>query len=278
MRTLKKNIFCLLIFAFFVSVGCVNASSFSDSEKELYDRDDVTIVERIEKTILTTTATDVYGNILNVYHDEIEAEDEESIEEARAEMEEKYSSMNSISRAPMVYYNTSSKHIALDYYKINGEASNIFHTYLYVSWFTVPAIKSFDVLAVRWTNGATLLDATGKQTSKNGSTYRVTNYSYNGTNMKVASNGVGISMNLHDNASDYVLEMWTKQSASSTGTVYATYQHARNSNLSTLAQSQSYTFSENGLGKVLYYNNATIRGYYDGMQGVSLNYTINVNN
>lgn len=58
---MKKNVFCLLIFAFFVSVGCVNASSFSDSEKELYDRDDVTIVERIEKTILTTTATDVMG-------------------------------------------------------------------------------------------------------------------------------------------------------------------------------------------------------------------------
>lgn len=275
---MKKNVFVLLIFTFFVSIRVVNASNLSDTEKDLFNRDDITIVERTEKTILTTTVTDVYGNILDVYHDEIEADDDESIEAARVETEERYNLLSSKLRSgPMIYYNTDSKHIALDYYKINGEAANIYHTYTYVAWYTVPVVQSFDVIAIRWTNNATLLDATGKQRSKTGTTYRTTEYSYKGTNMKIASNGVGISMNLHNNGSDYTLELLTTQSATSNGEVYATYQHARNSNLSTLAQSQSYTFSANGLGKVLYYSNATIRGYYDGMKGVSLNYTMNIN-
>lgn len=84
---MKKIIFVLLIFSFLIFAEAVNASSLSNSEKKLFARDDVTIVERVEKTILTTTATDIYGNVLGIYHDEIETNDEERIEVARVETE-----------------------------------------------------------------------------------------------------------------------------------------------------------------------------------------------
>lgn len=51
-------------------------------------------------------------------------------------------------------------------------------------------------------------------------------------------------------------------------TVYGSYQHASNSNI-TLAQAKSYSIQAGGLGNVIYFSNATVRKYYDGMQGVS---------
>ena len=55
---------------------------------------------------------------------------------------------------------------------------------------------------------------------------------------------------------------------------YVTYQQA--SSALTLANSKSYTFSSSGLGGVLYYSNSTIRNKYDGMQGLSMNYVMNL--
>ena len=57
-------------------------------------------------------------------------------------------------------------------------------------------------------------------------------------------------------------------------TGYVTYQHATSA--LTLANSKSYTFSSSGLGGVLYYSNSTIRNKYDGMQGLSMNYVLNL--
>ena len=77
-------------------------------------------------------------------------------------------------------------------------------------------------------------------------------------------------MNIVDNASSSLLNslfIKFKIRENVTLTYYGTYQHATKN--VTLAQSKSYNFAANGLGGVLYYSNATIRGYYDGMKGIS---------
>lgn len=76
-------------------------------------------------------------------------------------------------------------------------------------------------------------------------------------------------MNIFDKAnSDLELSIVLEFNENVGKTAYGTYQHARNSNI-TLTQAKSYTFNSNGLGGVVYFNNSTVKNYYDGMQGLS---------
>ena len=96
----------------------------------------------------------------------------------------------------------------------------------------------------------------------------IVEYSYNGTNMVLSSNGFGISMNLVDAASGFTCEIEATVTATSQwATVYGSYQHAMTS--VTLAKSKSYTISHNGYGKVINFATA-VQNDYDNMQGVSI--------
>ena len=144
-------------------------------------------------------------------------------------------------------------------------------------WKTIPNVKSFDVIAVRWSsnNGyyPNIARMDGQQVYRQ-STGTLTEHMYDieTQNTKVNSNrtAVGISMNIGDNAYQFLsnviyLEFIVTRNV--TLTFDATYQHAT-SNV-TLAQSQDYTFGAGGLGNVLIYNSNTIKNKYDNMQGVS---------
>ena len=136
-------------------------------------------------------------------------------------------------------------------------------------WLIEPSTKSYDVIAMRL-DDATMVAGTqsGEQLyTTNGLTNSVV-YSYQGTNMVLSSNGFGISMNLVDAASGFTCEIEAiVQATTRWATVYGSYQHAV-SNV-TLAQSKSYTISQNGFGEVV--NFATgIQNTYDGMKGVSI--------
>ena len=112
-----------------------------------------------------------------------------------------------------------------------------------------------------------LVTARGTQEATNKSDV---NYPYGDDNMLVFSNGVGITMNMYDNTSDHKMTLYASFNGNP-GSIYATYQHARHSNI-TFAMSQSYTISYQGLGGVLLFSNSTIEGYYDGMKG-TVDYT-----
>lgn len=158
---------------------------------------------------------------------------------------------------------TASKYVSLQYYKTNSWTK----ADLAVVWYTVPKVKSFDVLALRFASPVTFQTVTGYQMTNIGTQ----NYSYNGTNMKKFSNGVGISMNLMDDATSFNCSLHaTINNTSNIIPVYGTYQHAKTN--VTLATSQSYTLSSSGLGGVLAFNTSTIKNYYDGMGGVYLNH------
>lgn len=137
-------------------------------------------------------------------------------------------------------------------------------------WLVSPAIKSYDVFAMR-TDDASIIEGSQEGTQgyiyKNGSVGFV-NYSYNGTNMVKASNGFGISMNLVDAAHTYECSITARVRATTEwAEVYGSYQHAATN--VTLAQSQAYTISHNGYGKVINFATA-VQNHYDGMQGVSI--------
>lgn len=164
------------------------------------------------------------------------------------------------------YHTTSYKNIEIS---TTQTGTNNYLIYVTNNWLITPRVKSYDVMAMR-VDDATISSGTqsGVQFyTTNGITDAV-NYSYQGTNMVLSSNGFGISMNLVDAASGFTCEIEAIVTATSQwATVYGSYQHAMTA--VTLAQSKSYTISHNGYGKVINFATA-VQNDYDNMRGVSI--------
>ncbi len=140
---------------------------------------------------------------------------------------------------------------------------------LEVIWKKNPSVRSYDVIAIRG-EGVSFIGSTvsGKQSYVKNENKETIEYKINSNNTQIFGNGVGISMNLVDGATDYTLELnirYTKNS--SNATIYGSYQHSQRN--ITLDQSQRYTLSSNGFGNVLDFD-STVKSYFDGMGGVSI--------
>lgn len=173
--------------------------------------------------------------------------------------------MNGVS-TQAAYLETSYKKIQI----IDNYIGNNSHMVMvYTQWLVTPATKSYDVTAMR-INGGYVIDGTqdGTQTYWKDGSYGHVSYSANGTNIRKANNGFGISMNLVDGASYFETDISANVIATSDDAeAFGTYQHALVD--VSLNQSQSYTISHNGYGKVVNFTNS-VYGYYDGMAGVSI--------
>lgn len=163
-------------------------------------------------------------------------------------------------------YTTDYKKITLSYIRHSVD-TNKYKVEVYVTWLKTPVITKYDVIAIRWTGSVNASYVSGTQTAIRNGKSLLTTYSATGTNTKISPRGVGTTMNMYDNASNHKMKLIV-QFKGNPGTIYATYQHARHSNI-TLDMSQSYIFSDTGLGGVLQFNTATITSYYDGMKGLS---------
>ena len=151
----------------------------------------------------------------------------------------------------------------------SSASNNSYLVYLINAWLITPRVKSYDVIAMR-TEDATIVAGSqiGSQLYKINGVADSVEYSYQGTNMVLSSNGFGISMNLVDAASEFSCEIEAIVTATSQwATVYGSYQHAMTA--VTLAKSKSYTISHNGYGKVINFATA-VQNDYDNMQGVSI--------
>lgn len=167
-----------------------------------------------------------------------------------------------------VDHTTAYKHILISTTYIG---SNKTYVMLDTEWLTTPKVKSFDVTAFR-TDDATVVEGTQSGTQvywdKNTQDYEHVNYAWNGTNIVKKTNGFGISMNLVNSGAYFACDIDADVIATSQyATVYGTYQHAVAD--VTLAQSQSYNISHNGLGGVLNFS-TSVEPYYDRMTGVSI--------
>lgn len=220
--------------------------------------------------VVETITYDRLGNVLETVTTEVNNE-EEAIKMAEE--------LNQVSTYGSVSYSTSAKKITLTTSLTYLNSRYYFCVSTDTEWLnnSVPVIKSYDVSAHRFTTSGTLflnaVDAEGWQTYNSGGSIT---YGFLGNNSVKYSNGYGTSMNIADDATRNLklsLDVLYEYSGSGTATVYGTYQHAT-TNL-TLDQSKNYTFASGGLGNVLSFGNSTIRGYYDGMQGVSTTHAIN---
>lgn len=150
-----------------------------------------------------------------------------------------------------VSHTTSSKNL-----KISKSCTSGCDISVVLTWLVNPTIRSYDVVGAYF-DGVSLI--------RMGDTKVVSSSSVNSFSLNNQSNnGIGASIKL-PTYSNIVISQSYK--VSSGGTVYASYQHAVK-NIS-LSQSQNYTFSTNGYGRVLNFA-SSVRGYYDNMQGVEL--------
>lgn len=245
-------------------------------EIDVYTASD-TEIKMQKEYFITTYTLDRYGNVINTRTISASKEDAEKVAENKnlhlmadgtlQDVSKMFSTRGVVNGNS---YETASKSLLISY----QVSSTGCYASMYVDWLTVPKVKSYDVLAFRGTNFKdNVRSYTAYQLSNADETY----YSKDGTNTKISSNGIGVSMNLHDNATlskesgtAYTLHLWIGGNGTYGDYIYATYQHAT-SNIS-LATSQSYTFGSSGLGGVLVYSNGYSK-YFDNMNGLKWHYT-----
>ena len=223
-------------------------SIMTDEEKEELVNGDLTYSEKVYQVTETVNGTFIYS--------EVDPEIADLIEE----------NFNNGIATYDATHETSYKRITIIDDYIGGNTHDIM---VYTQWLVTPATKSFDVTAIR-IDGGSVVEGTqnGTQLYWKDGAYDWVNYSYNGTNIRKADNGFGISMNLVNGASYFETDISANViSTSQNAVAYGTYQHAVTD--VTLDQSQSYTISHNGLGRVLNFTNS-VYNLYDGMTGVSI--------
>lgn len=226
------------------------------------------IIESYEKYIITVTNYDSKGNAVLTTHEEVTEAEAMNVKnvQARGNME------CGTDTGFVDCHETNSKRLKLDYYRKSSNA-NKYYIELINSWLTTPSVQDYDVIAVRWTGTVSSIDVTGTQIAYQGSLKQQTGYDENSSNTKIGTNGVGISMNMYNSSTDHEMTLKVELTSSNPGTVYGTYQHAKNTAV-TLAISKSYSFSSSGLGGVLLFSSTTYANYYDKMQGVSGPYIV----
>ena len=103
------------------------------------------------------------------------------------------------------YHTTSYKNIEIS---TSQTGTNSYLIYVTNNWLITPRVKSYDVIAMR-VDDATISSGTqsGVQFYTTNGVTDAVNYSYQGTNMVLSSNGFGISMNLVDAASGFTCEI-----------------------------------------------------------------------
>lgn len=177
--------------------------------------------------------------------------------------------------------NDDTSFIETSYKKLYGalvDLDNRFQLIGNLYWKKMPACKSYDVFAYRFTH----FDYSGfggqQIYTVNGNDY-VIDYTTSSAGYQAQSNGAGVSMNLKDgsNITEYDLTVATTLTVNTTyyaqAHAYISYQHAQSD--VTRAQSMDYVLNISGLGSVVDFNSATISNKYDGMSGLHLTTPIN---
>ena len=139
-------------------------------------------------------------------------------------------------------------------------------------WKGIPSTRSYDVIGIRgfdfeFRNGS----QNGEQIYVLNNQYTTIDYAWDGTNIRRHDNGFGISMNIV-NSNITALQLTVECDVKATSNypaVYGSYQHAVQS--LSLADSQNYTLSGEGLGNVFVFP-YSISQKYDGMSGVYVQY------
>lgn len=277
---MKKSITALVVMLGFAFLSNVKAANLTDEEynrlKILFSDERIAIMSDedtgryLSYDLESTERVSKFYKVTETRNGTITSEVTE--EEATSAAAEVKAAIESGIMPAATYYTTSYKNLVISKMKLG---TNSYFIHLTNNWLINPSVKSYDVIAMRMDD---VTMSAGTQTgiqmynTSNGGSGSV-DYSYQGTNMVLSSNGFGISMNLVDAGTGFTCEIEAVVTATSEwATVYGSYQHAVE-NVS-LANSKAYTISHNGYGKVI--NFATgIQNSYDAMKGVSISLDYN---
>ena len=169
-----------------------------------------------------------------------------------------------------VDYTTTYKHLLMT---INKN-SDLYIVSIYNDWLKMPQVKKYDVIASRWEGNAIYssgIEGLQNVKLKDGKTnFTMYNLDAGLDHIVFDNKGVGISMNLYDNATEIVNSMSYHLSNASKNKIVGTYQHASNNTI-TLEESTSYKITANGLGGCISFKTTAINNKYDGMKGIYYN-------
>ncbi|MGN0270258.1 MAG: hypothetical protein ACI4CX_06135 [Candidatus Weimeria sp.] len=233
------------------------ATMDSDMINSLKDNYSLSIIDDTVKYVRVDSVVDSCGNVIKSSEKEVSKEQAENFEQPI------YPQSHDIT------YQTSIKKLHMTI--IGGDSSRKIIT-LTNTWLSIPSTKSYDVIAIRIGSAAMELHYNDPISGYQKYDGQVISYNSSSSNLKKASKGIGLSMNIKDNVSSSLENSLTVQLLKGQGNlkIFGTYQHAQSP--VTLSESKSYSFGD-GLGSVLVFSNSSIGNKYDGMKGVSLDYT-----
>jgi hypothetical protein len=152
------------------------------------------------------------------------------------------------------------KRIVMQMVNVNASSKTV---QLTCEWISIPKVKSYDIIAFRFTDTAVTINTNSDENIIGTQYYddsKIT-YNYDSDNIKYLDNGLGVSMNIVDSTKKSLA--CTFKATFGTGRdpffVYGSYQHAV-SNV-TLSESQDYTLHYWGLGHVIYFDNEMVKEY-----------------
>lgn len=245
--------------------------NYSDLMIDTFTQDSIDVILKdnsnyVEEYIVTTTYADYFGNIIstqeeNITKDEMEAIISEGDYQVRRDV---------LPYTWKVDYTTTYKHLLMT---INKN-SDLYIVSIYNDWLKMPQVKKYDVIASRWEGNAIYSGGIGGLQNvklKDGKTnFTMYNLDAGLDHIVFDNKGVGISMNLYDNATEIVNSMSYHLSNASKNKIVGTYQHASNNTI-TLEESTSYKITANGLGGCISFKTTAINNKYDGMKGIYYN-------
>lgn len=245
--------------------------NYSDLMIDTFTQDSIDVILKdnsnyVEEYIVTTTYADYFGNIIstqeeNITKDEMEAIISEGDYQVRRDV---------LPYTWKVDYTTTYKHLLMT---INKN-SDLYIVSIYNDWLKIPQVKKYDVIASRWEGNAIYsggIEGLQNVKLKDGKTnFTMYNLDAGLDHIVFDNKGVGISMNLYDNATEIVNSMSYHLSNASKNKIVGTYQHASNNTI-TLEESTSYKITANGLGGCISFKTTAINNKYDGMKGIYYN-------
>lgn len=245
--------------------------NYSDLMIDTFTQDSIDVILKdnsnyVEEYIVTTTYADYFGNIIstqeeNITKDEMEAIISEGDYQVRRDV---------LPYTWKVDYTTTYKHLLMT---INKN-SDLYIVNIYNDWLKMPQVKKYDVIASRWEGNAIYsggIEGLQNVKLKDGKTnFTMYNLDAGLDHIVFDNKGVGISMNLYDNATEIVNSMSYHLSNASKNKIVGTYQHASNNTI-TLEESTSYKITANGLGGCISFKTTAINNKYDGMKGIYYN-------
>lgn len=168
-----------------------------------------------------------------------------------------------------VTYQTTYKTIYMHVSTLNGVDT----FYMRNRWEKMPANRSFDVFAMRWTNANNISIRTynGTQDYRTLNSTQEIEYAQTSNNFQTFTNGISLSQNLVNNSTYHVQTVKVEVNCTGETTLYGTYQHAQGD--VTLAQSKLFTIGAGGMGNVIYWGTNELNAIYDNTAGVNLNFT-----